>query len=196
VLTVWTMCTGSAYAPYYVERLEKTVAENLTIPHQFICITETEWPGWWGKLSLFKPGAATERNLWLDLDVVITGSLDELVARYSGCELACPANWAQSGHGGCQSSVMLWNGKLTAPYELFDPKDARWPPVNDGGLWGDQEFITRLKDTAQVNVTHTDETLIRSYKYHCRDRLPENCRIVVFHGSPKPSEVRESWFQW
>jgi len=209
VLTVWTMCTGTAYDPYYVQRLKGSVAENLTIPHRFVCITEhdipfvpltmippTPWPGWWGKLGLFRPGVAAERNLWLDLDVVVTGSLDELVERYGDCELACPANWAASGHGGCQSSVMLWNGKLHAPYELFDPKDARWPPVNDGGLWGDQEFITRLKDRGVINVTHTDETLVRSYKYHCRNGLPDNCRVVVFHGQPKPADVQEAWFKW
>jgi len=145
MLTVWSLCWGDKYPDYAVQRLKRTAKENLTIPHQFVCITErdipfvpvtlkppTPWPGWWGKLGLFKPGVATERNLWLDLDVVITGSLDELVERYSDCELACPANWAQSGHGGCQSSVMLWNGKLNKPFEMFDSHDARWPPVNDG----------------------------------------------------------------
>ena len=209
MLTVWTMCTGSAYDPYYVQRLKREATKHLSIEHQFICITEhdipqvpvtmkppTDWPGWWGKLGLFKPGVASDWNLWLDLDVVVTGSLDELALRYRECELACPANWAQSGHGGCQSSVMVWNGKCHAPFEMFNAEDARWPPVNDGGLWGDQEMLTMLRDSGQINVTHTEPDLVRSYKYHCRGGLPENCRVVVFHGEPKPADVREPWFQW
>lgn len=201
------MCIGDKYPDSYVLRLQKSVRENLSIPHRFVCITDreihgvatmpppTEHKGWWGKVGLFS-GIATDCNLWLDLDVVITGSLDVLIEQYGKCELAMPENWAQSGHGGCQSSVMVWDGTLTAPHDLFDPKDARWPPVNDGGLWGDQDHITRLRDQGKVNVTHTDETLIRSYKYHCRNGLPHNCRVVVFHGKPDPHEVKEEWFTW
>ena len=157
-----------------------------------------DWPGWWGKLSLFKPGIATVTNLWLDLDVVVTGSLDDLVNDYGQCALAMPLNWAQSGHGGCQSSVMIWKqSKYMLPiYKLFDPKDARWPPVNDGYLWGDQEWITKLRDDGVIDVTPINPDWVKSYKYHCRNGLPKDCRVVVFHGDPKPDDVSESWFRW
>lgn len=214
-MTVWCVwwrdpSNPDKYSEYYVTRLRRSVRENLSIPHRFVCITDqtirdvetmpfpVEWPAWWIKLSLFKPGIPAVQNLYLDLDVVITGSLDEMVEQYADEVLAMPLNWAQSGHGGCQSSVMLWRqSKYTLPiYQRFNPKDARWPPVNDGYLWGDQEWITKLRDEGVIEVTPIRESWIKSYKYHCQNGLPDDCRITVWHGEPKPADVRESWFAW
>jgi len=210
MLTVWCLCWGDKYEAYAVQRLQKSVRENLPAPHRFICITShpiagvatmpppVDWPGWWGKLALFKPGISTGQNIWLDLDVVITGSLDFLLD-YTSCELAMPTNWAQSGHGGCQSSVMAWgqNKNTIQIYKDFNPDWAHWPPRNDNGaLWGDQEWITKLRDEGKINVTPLPTDYIKSYKYHCRNGLPEDCRITIWHGSPKPSEVSEPWFRW
>ena len=201
MLTVWTGAWGGKYSDYYPQRLKREVAKHLTIPHQFKCLSDhdiegvetvslsVDWDSWWPKLSLFS-GVARGASLWLDLDVVITGSLDELVMRYMGCELAMPANWAASGHGGCQSSVMLWNGDLTFPFDHFRYE------IDAPRLWGDQEYLTELRDRGLIDVTHTDEMYVKSYKYHCRQGLPENCRVVVFHGLPNPADVREEWFEW
>lgn len=214
MLTCWTMSTGGKYSDYYPQRLKREVGKYLSIPHRFRCIADhdidgvetvdppTDYPGWWGKIGLFKPGFVTlGPNLWLDLDVVITGSLDPLVRLYGNTAFAAAKNWAQSGHGGVQSSVMIWDGGAHAQqiYNLFNPDNAHWPPVNQPGkLWGDQEFITTLRDKGLLQVSHIREQWVRSYKYHCRQGLPEDCRVVVFHGSPNPGdpEVNESWFAW
>jgi hypothetical protein len=205
MLTVWSLCWGDKYSDYHVQRLQQTVEESLTVEHQFLCVTlrsipgvtcvppPVDWPGWWGKLSI--PGMGSDRNIWLDLDVVITGSLDFLLP-YTEGPLATPWNWAQSGHGGCQSSVMAWGGKIDVA-ERFNPDWAHWPPVNARGVFfGDQEFITYLRDNRLLEVVQIPEPYIKSYKYHCRNGLPDDCRVVVFHGEPKPENVRESWFQW
>ena len=154
-----------------------------------------------GKIGLFKLGVSTQTNLWLDLDVVITANLDAMVEQYSDSHLACAKNWAQSGHGGCQSSVMIWKGgkgcQAEYIYRTFDPADVNWPPINQPGvLWGDQEHLTVLRDDGRLAVTHFDPALVQSYKYHCREGLPEGAKVVVFHGDPKPADVSESWFQW
>ena len=214
MLTVWSLCWGDKYSDYYAQRLQREVRKYLTLEHRFICITDrnikgvycqrpvVDWPGWWGKIQLFKPGFCGDGiNLWLDLDVVITGNLDSMVLQYGDSHMACAANWAQSGHGGCQSSVMLWKGGKGCQaewiYRYFDPADAHWPPINQPGvLWGDQEHLTRLRDEGRISVTHFDPALVQSYKYHCRDGLPDGTKIVVFHGDPKPADVRESWFKW
>jgi hypothetical protein len=213
MLTVWSLCWGDKYPDYYVQRLQKSVSEYVTLKHRFVCITErdiegvecithvVDWPGWWGKIGLFKPGVSDGYNLWLDLDLVITGNLDHMILTYSGAHMACAKNWAQSGHGGCQSSVMLWKGGKGCQaewiYRYFDPADAHWPPINKPGyLWGDQEHLTVLRDSGRISVTHFDPALVQSYKYHCRESLPDGCKIVVFHGDPKPADVRESWFKW
>ena len=216
MLTVWSLCWGDKYPDYYVQRLKQSVSDNLTLDHRFVCITDrdiegvkcvpppTDWPGWWGKIGLFKPGFCDEYNLWLDLDVVITGNLDQMVIRYSGLNFASANNWANSGHGGIQSSVMLWKGGKGCHaewiYRFFDPAIAYWPPRNEPGvcLWGDQEWCTQLRDAGKLNHTPIDPELIQSYKYHVRPThsVPDGCKIVVFHGDPKPSDVSESWFRW
>jgi hypothetical protein len=196
-LTVFSVCVGSKYHPGYVYALQESVSKNLSIPHRFKCITthrlegvETvkpplPYPGWWSKLGLFAPGVATGPSLYFDLDVVITGSLDYL-ADYTAHEFAAPANWAQSGWGGIQSSVMAWSGNWHEPYHYVKPQ---WPEVSKR-LWGDQELLWEMLGDSWTRIPRG----IYSYKYHCRqDKPPADMSVCVFHGQPKPIEVDDEW---
>ena len=211
MLTVWCLwwrdpADPDKYSAYHVQRLKRTVSENLTLPHRFVCVTAEEvegvetippvvdWPGWWGKLAVL--AMSSHKNLFFDLDVVVTGSLDP-IAQYANCEIATPANWAQSGHGGIQSSVMAWRGALYGPYIDVDPKWLHWPPVNKPGVfWGDQEVLTHYRNIGALDWTEINADWIKSYKYHCRDGLPDDCRVTVWHGEPKPENVKTDWFTW
>ena len=147
MLTVWSVCWGDKYDDYCVQRLQQSVLASLPIPHRFKCITDrdidgvecippiNDLPGWWGKVNLFSWDVCDDYNLYLDLDVVITGGLDTMAMRYGNASLAMPNNWAKSGHGGCQSSVMMWtkNHNNKQIHDLFDPAIAHWPPINDPG---------------------------------------------------------------
>jgi hypothetical protein len=44
-------------------------------------------------------------------------------------------------------------------------------------------------------VEYFDSEHVVSYKYHCRTtgKLPDNARVVSFHGKPDPSEVSDAW---
>ena len=196
MLTVWCMNTNNHAPMAEVDALQRQVDRHIHEPYEFVCITESDLPGWWGKVRLFD-GRARERNLWLDLDVVITGALDNLVTPLdTGIRIA--KNWAQSGHGGCQSSVMYWegdNGRIIS--DEFDPAIAYWPPRNQRGvLWGDQEWITKLRDEGRVAIEYFRPHEVISYKYHVRGQgLPPHAKVVVFHGEPKPSEVNEAWIR-
>jgi hypothetical protein len=188
---------GEKYHPGYVYALQETVAANLKAPHRFRCITERSLPGidtvapvlpyggWWSKLNLWAPGIARGPSLYFDLDVVITGALDYLV-EYTQYEFAAPPNWARSGHGGIQSSVMAWRGNWTAPYEYIRPQ---WPAVTKR-LWGDQELLWEMLGERWVRI----ERGIFSYKYHARNgKPPADMAVCVFHGQPKPHEVSDEW---
>lgn len=203
MLTVWSVCNGDKYSDSDVYILRDMVARNLDQPHRFRCladrlipgidclIPEESWPGWWAKLLLFKYG--TGHCLYLDLDTVVVGPLDDLVSK----RLAMPANWGQSGHGGCQSSVMSWGQDYSGLYRYFDPDELivtseRHSCGRFRGLWGDQEFITRLMGSpGEAEVVPM--TGVYSYKYHCREGLPHDAVVVSFHGDPKPGEVSDSW---
>ena len=87
---------GEPYTVAYVERLRNMVARHLSLPHRFVCMTDTpeRLPAgidrvpvkrfrtllpWWLKLKLFSDAMGwSGRLLYLDLDVVVVGSLDEI----------------------------------------------------------------------------------------------------------------------
>jgi len=204
-LSVWCVCTGDKYHPGYVYALREAVAKHLAVPHEFTCITwhrlpgiETvpppvAYPGWWSKLNLFAPGVAPGPSLYFDLDTVITGALDYL-ADFTVHEFAAPANWARSGYGGIQSSVMAWRGNWTAP---FDKIAQEWPGTVDDGyrllggkrFWGDQEYLWDLLGDRWIRIPG-----VYSYKYHCcAGQRPADMAVCVFHGEPKPHEVHDAW---
>jgi hypothetical protein len=195
-LTVFCVCVGTKYPLGYVYALQEAVGRHLSVPHVFRCISEHEMPdiwttpppapfwGWWSKANLWAPGVARGPSLYFDLDVVITGSLDYL-AEYTQHEFAAPANWAQSGYGGIQSSVMAWRGNWSEP---FDYIRRQWPEIMQR-LWGDQEAIWEMLGDRWVRIPQ-----VYSYKYHCREgKHPKDMAVCVFHGEPKPHEVHDEW---
>lgn len=209
MLTVWSVLWGTKYDPREVYLLQQQVQRHLPMAHRFVCITDQhlpgieclaprcDYPGWWQKIGLFEPGRAPGLNLYLDLDVVIIDALDPLLLVHGAGSLSTPANWSQSWHGGIQSSVMIWRGDAArVVWDEFDPAIARWPPSNaPGHTWGDQEWISQLRDAGQIEWEPIDPTDVKSYKYHCREagQPPPGASVIVFHGEPKPDQVTESW---
>lgn len=210
MLTVWCVCVGDKYTDEDVHLLRAMVGRNLNSQHQFLCLSDRkvpgvsclvpdeQWPGWWMKLLLFR--YATEgHHLYFDLDSVIVGSLDRWAE--IGGQLCMPKNWAQSGHGGCQSSVMSWGANYSRISDAFDPSLLRADPVHPHGrygdtdLWGDQGFLTHLfgnpgKPEGPVGILRG----VYSYKYHCGAGVPpEDARVIQFHGEPKPHQVSDPW---
>ena len=126
-VTVWTVFNGTKYPREYVYWMQAQVARWLSLPHRFRCITcaklvgidcvqpSVDFTGWWAKIGLWdKPG-----GIYLDLDTVIVGPIDYL-EEYTRFPIAAPENWAQSGHGGIQSSVLAWDGSWREPIERFN----------------------------------------------------------------------------
>ena len=193
MIDVFCVLWGDKYVTAYVYALKEAVAKNLSEPHNFKCITARKldgidtvlppvsYSGWWQKIGLFSPLVSSGPSLYFDLDVVITGNLDYLVP-YTECDLAAPANWAQSGHGGIQSSVLAWNGKYRDPIEKLE-----WGKDNER-LWGDQEYLWELRGDDWTKIPQ-----VGSYKYHVRPtgQVPGDMRVMVFHGKPDPHEVQD-----
>lgn len=117
---------GTKYDAEYVNKLYRGVKRHTSKPFNFVCFTDhcsgldqriearallEDWKGWWGKASIFSSSHKIEGlKVFIDLDMIITGSLDLLVT-YSGhfCllrtdELYCEAQ----NKGGYNSSIVLW----------------------------------------------------------------------------------------
>ena len=196
--------SGGGYDAEWVRKLRDGVARNLTIPHRFVCLSdcdvpcdriplEHDWPGWWSKIEMFKPGVITGPTLYLDLDTVVTGSLDGMA------KLAYPfamlRNFHQPDYVG--SGVMWFRDADTVPHQVYE-KFKRMPDayiahhdrVRVSSHLGDQAFIW---DTLKGDIAKLDGLGLKSYKYHCKAFLPEDASAVCFHGPPRLPEVKAPW---
>ena len=205
MLTVLTVLkSGGEYTPEWVYKLEKAVLRHLSVPHRFKCLSDValqcetialghDWPGWWSKIEVFRPGVVTGPTLYLDLDTVLVGSIDRL-ADFPD-DFAMMRNFNASWMPG--SAVMWLRNAPEAVYARFkaDPEGcmAQHNEARDGSYLGDQAFIW---DTLHRKVTYlTDRVpgLIRSYRKHCMAGVPEGCALVAFGGKQKPSTVKDDW---
>jgi FkbM family methyltransferase len=192
---------GTRYDANYVNILFDMVMRNLPpTPIEFICFTDdpaglheqikvrglpVTVKGWWNKLYLFKEGVfePDDRIIYFDLDTVITGALDALLA-YDG-DFAILRDFYRSG--GYQSSVLLWRGGFGAEiWESF--AQAGYPDL----YGGDQAWIETQAPGADL-LQNLYPDFFRSYKVSCTRGIPRGCRIVVFHGEPRPHQVTEGW---
>ena len=85
------------YGPEYVNRLQSMVRRKSEINLRFVCFTDDPsgindgievlplpdggFQGWWNKVSLFRDdlGDIGEKFLYFDLDVVLTGNIDQML---------------------------------------------------------------------------------------------------------------------
>jgi hypothetical protein len=197
---------GTKYSTDYVDRLYASVEKNLPddLNYQFYCITDDDVPGvitippakdwgtWWQKMNMFNreimPRGPT---LYLDLDIVITGSLEPLIRAKASQPLIMVENFSPNkAHCAHNSSVMLFNIVDPRIVYLYREFKANAERAIDK-LHGDQCAIWRI---LRDDIANFDKRYIVSYKYHCRGRgLPKDARAVVFHGKPDPHEVPDAW---
>lgn len=194
---------GTKYGAEYVNILFDMVNRNLTVggDRRFICFTDDptgidatiqvralpgDLEGWWNKLYLFKEGVFDEGDkvIYLDLDTVITGDMDKIIA-YEGNFAILQDFYRPEG---LQSSVMLWKAQKNT--FIWDNWDAAGRPKTPGG---DQLWIESCRPFPTDILQEIFPMAFVSYKVHCRTRLPKNVSVVVFHGEPRPHEAEEEW---
>lgn len=192
---------GTKYSAEYVNRLAGAVARRTTKPHDFLCLTddalgltcptapiETDLPGWWAKLVLFKPHWALRdrRVVFLDLDTVIVGNIDFLL-EYDGPFAILRDFYRPDGYG---SAIMAFAPGCEDIWDQFH-RDT----INV--MHGDQDWILQCVDPEKADRwqdLHPGK--IMSYKVDCALGVPEGAAIIAFHGEPRPHEVTHlSWMQ-
>lgn len=152
------------------------------------------------KLSLFRPGLIRDLAgplLVFDLDVVITGRIDDL-RDYAPGKVCMRLEWTKSkivptlGHG----SVERFDPELH-PYLYEDM--ARDPEAGVALGGGSEQSYTSICAANRGDFVPFPDQWIVSFKYDCRPvrplnlfmapHLPRNARVVCFHGRPKMSEA-------
>ncbi|MFQ5561932.1 MAG: hypothetical protein ACE5FO_00020 [Parvularculaceae bacterium] len=212
--TVACMKWGTRYGPEFANRLYRAVRRNVTGSLRFVCFTEDpagldpdidaqplppinlpERVAWtpWRKLSLWQAPLAGLFGdvLALDLDLVVTGSLDDFFTYRPGAYCVIE-NWTQKGKGiGNTSAFRIPVGRYTHIFDRINldpesvlgafrieqhyishyiPEQTLWPP----------EWCLSFKHSVlprfPMNWVRTPE-------------LPAGARIVAFTGHPDPDEA-------
>lgn len=208
-----------------VNRLYRGVERNTTVPHDFILyagpeaqkpgrlngleagirIVESEYPSWWVGMKAFEPGQSgikTASFFGLGLDCVVVGNLDDLLNFPS--DLAAmkdyPAHDCPPGkENDCSMEVALFRNGMQKPlWEQYvregKPQWCMTAKPAAGKL--PLQFQGWINETKALRVDLFPENWVASYKLTVWEHgLPADCRIVSFHGRPKPGEVDEPWLQ-
>ena len=152
------------------------------------------------KVSLFRPGLIPHLEgsvLGFDLDVVITGNLDDLLA-FSPGNVAMRHDWVErrknrpTGHG----SVFRFDPDL---HGFLYEELALNPYGEVEKARGSEQRYTSHKAMDHGVFAYFPPEWIVSFKHDClpvwpanfvaKPRLPQDARVVCFHGRPKMPEA-------
>ena len=215
---------GTRYPAEYANKLYRGVARNLKRPFRFFCCTDDAegldstietiafpdnpgvkrgWPDILVKLMLTRNGFGGLQGptLFLDLDIVIMGPLDDFFD-FEPERFCIIHNWVnrrkqllgRRPHVG-NSSVFRFNAGLESDpiYQTFLKEMHRAEDRKQFNT--EQAFLTY----AAKDVVWWPDEWVRSFKWNCRPlfplnllsapRQPKDCRILVFHGKPDPEEA-------
>lgn len=213
---------GDLYDARYVNNLYRGVQRHLSLPHRFVCLTDDKrgidknvecYPlpdmnlspermahGGFQKIGIFKKGLHKLEGicLFLDLDVVIVGSLDgffdieddALVAVHEWPKIRDRMFfWRERG---ANSSVFAFRlGEQCQIYDRFmEDKDANFKKFRI-----EQYVVTHYAR----HLCYWNKTWVRSFKRDCMRLfplnfmispcLPKGASVIAFHGKPNPADI-------
>ena len=204
----------STFPPSTVNVLRAMVSRHYPHPHRFICVTDDpdgidpdveilpDWhdfdgvlsphgqkhPSCYRRLRMFHPDAAQwfgERFVSLDLDIVITGDLTPLFSRTEPIIMWGDTN-PQPGSHYNGSLVMLSAGARPQVWTDFDPHVSPRKTIAARCFGSDQGWISYRLGPGEAKWSIKDG--VYSFRNHLKEhrQLPENARVVVFHGATDP----------
>lgn len=205
---------GAMYRNFHVNALESMVKKNLTIPHRFVCITDSPegvncetykmWnddklrvrvgpnrPNCYQRLKMFSGDMKKEfgpKVLSLDLDIVINKNIDHFITDD-------PIKTAKGKAAPKNGSVLLIQpGVNEKTYSSFNSKESPGIALRWATAAGIQN---KGSDQAWISYKHyrcpTWEEKDGLYHFTLlRGDLPDNAAIVCFAGGIKPWML-ETW---
>jgi len=212
---------GTRYGSDYVNRLHRMIARHVAPPFRLVCFTDDiagvtpavdcrplpPLPGVpdymavlpWRKLSLWQRSLGPDLDgrdaLVLDLDLVVTGPLDDFFT-YAPGRYVVIENWTKLGRRiGNTSAFRFTIGRYPEIYDRFirDPEG-----LHRREFRIEQEYISAVLDPLGEQVfwprdwgRSFKEELLPAWPMRLfrPASLPPGARLVVFHGKPDPDEA-------
>ena len=217
---------GTKYGADYVNRLYGMIARNLSLPFQLTCFTDNakairpevricdlpklQLPKGapergWNKLSTLDTdlGGLSGNVLFLDLDVVIVGSINALFTHSGKFLIIRDAKLRRRLIG--NSSVYRFEvGRYVEVLERF----RREFDTIRQTYRNEQAYLSAaIREKGELEFW--PEAWCPSFKYHCMKpwplsywqdaRVPEGAKVVIFHGHPEPHEaiagITHKWYR-
>ena len=228
---VTVLRSGGDFNAKHVQALQRQVRQYAPWA-DFVCLSDVDiadvetlplvhdWPKWWAKMELFDPRLHGD-FLFMDLDTVIVGPLDDLLAVR---ELTLLRDFYRDGSRrteGLQSSLMrvppikevtatglmhLRERDRDTPWSDFIKSPAKVIQTTHGG---DQAFLEPYFLRSAKRFQDVTPGQVVSYKVHCCQHVlgkkdpvfrgvPDNARIICFHGKPRPWDLPqfEGLYTW
>jgi hypothetical protein len=226
LVRIVTLKWGARYGANYVNMLHRAVTRHLRRPHQFVCFTddssglasgiephpipEIDLPPaaavtGWRKLCLFRDDLPLDGLcLFLDLDIVITGPLDDFFTFARPDDIPIIHNWVlphkklfrPDPHIGNSSVFRFQANRCRFVWDQFH-RERDWALAN---FRPPQSYLTHC---IRPRMVYWPDAWVKSFKRHCRPvfplnliltpQIPTRARIVVFHGRPDPDEAMNGY---
>lgn len=195
-----------------VINLKVMLDKNISVAYDFYCLTDLvginwiggtfnvlpfvyNYRGWWSKIELFRPRLVeSERIVYFDLDTIILDNIDDLLLQeedFIGLQTFIPGKKWSNYMG---SGILSWKNDGSFDF-LFE----EFKYVNHSkALRGDQDYISLKLKQHNIKFNYWQDMVggMYSYKRNVRGRyLPDDARIVCFHGNPRPNQVQDDWVQ-
>jgi len=219
---------GTKYSADYVNKLYSMVNRYCSLDIEFVCLTEDpsnlndnittiplpeELKGWWCKPYIFSNELGLKGTiLYIDLDVVISGSIDKLF-------LYNTDRWC---------TIRDFTRKMRPQWEKYNSSVVRFKYGTMNHFWegfkqnrllierkfhGDQDWLYDATHKSMPACLFPDEW-IKSWKWEIRKNKdlrysmprgtrklrivenvvpPNDCCICVFHGDPNPENCDDPW---
>lgn len=214
----------SAFGPVHVNALQQMVANHYRGPHRFLCVTDMTqglnphvavvppWndfatlqspygahqPSCYRRLRAFHPEIGQvfgDRFVMLDLDTVITRDVTPLWNRPEDFVI-----WGEtdprSFYNG--SMMLMTAGARPQVWTEFDPDRSPAEAHRAGRFGSDQGWLSHCLGKGEATWTREDG--VYSFRVHLQksgtNTLPEDARIVMFHGGVDPWSDRAQQLPW
>jgi len=194
---------GENYSIDWVNKLYRGVKRNLTVPFNFVCLSNVQTPYdtielisdsdiYWNKIEIFRSDLFDAPTLYLDLDVVICNSIDSITKLPDQFLMV-----REPYRNITNSSVMYFNGDYSFLYNNYisNRQNIIEEYKNAGLRYGDQAYIGE-------NVSHgyiEDYIDLIGWKHHKIDSYVPGKALLIFTSREKPYtnldliEVKNNW---
>ena len=156
-------------------------------------------PSCYRRLRMFHPEIASafgERFVSIDLDCVLVSDVTPLWERPEDFVAYGDTN-PQPGSHYNGSMMLLSAGARPHVWGKFDPKTSPQQSLRAGCFGSDQGWISYCLGPGEAKWGKADG--VYSFRNHLRGKrstLPENARLIVFHGDMKPWSRDASAYGW